>query len=105
MDNLKQSINDVIEQIDEATDLFYKQNNKLALEKFQNVISQIVIMVDSLFKYKEKDPVFNFDEKKMTDILTEAMNALQDIDLVLLADVMQYDFKEYLEELNKNIQN
>lgn len=39
------------------------------------------------------------DDKKIFSILSNAMEALESDDKVLLADILQYDFIEYIESL------
>ena len=42
---------------------------------------------------------FSYDDKKIFSILSNAMEALESDDKVLLADILQYDFIEYIESL------
>lgn len=99
MSQQKDKIEQVIEEIDEVVDLFYQQKLKTALERLDNVLADIAQAMDCLFQYREEREEFDFDEKKLTETLKEAMSALGEQDLVLLADILQYDFREYLEEL------
>ena len=45
------------------------------------------------------NPGFAMDDKKIFSILSNAMEALESDDKVLLADILQYDFIEYIESL------
>lgn len=56
-------------------------------------------MVDILHNYKNINTDLEFDEIKVCNILKEAMDALQSDDKVLLADILQYDFVEYMNDL------
>ena len=56
-------------------------------------------MVDTLFAYKEDHEGFELDEERVKTALTEALGALEERDMILLADIIQYDFVEYVEEL------
>lgn len=103
MSSQKEIILNTIKDIKDTIDLFYQQKETEALEKFQLIIGEIMNSMDALFEYKNLDANFEFDEKKLTAILTDAMNALQDRDLVLLADILQYDFLEYLQEIVENM--
>lgn len=100
MSQQKEKIEQVMKEIDEVVDLFYQQKLKTALERLDSVIVDITQAVDCLFQYRQERPEFEFDEGKLTTTLTEAMSALEEQDLVLLADILQYDFREYLEELS-----
>ena len=99
MANHKEVIVKTIDDIKETVDLFYQQKDKKALKKFETVIGGMMSSIDSLAAYRNENSDFTFDEAKIMGTLTEAMNALQDGDLVLLADILQYDFLEYMQEL------
>ena len=99
MSGEKEKMQQTIQAIDEVVDLFYQQRLKQALDQLDGVIQDIMGTVDGLFQYREAHQEFALDEKRLTGTLTEAMQALEDQDLVMLADVLQYEFKEYLEEL------
>ena len=60
--------------------------------------------IDALFTYRTEHDDFVLDEAQLTNILKDAMNALQDGDMVLLADILQYDYLEYMEELVGNME-
>jgi hypothetical protein len=55
--------------------------------------------IDNLATYKNTNPGFAMDDKKIFSILSNAMEALESDDKVLLADILQYDFIEYIESL------
>ena len=44
------------------------------------------------------------DEGKIFSILSDAMEALQSDDKVLMADILQYDFIEYISDLVENME-
>lgn len=99
MSEEKKQITDTIDRLEDVLDLFYQQNNKEAFEKLTVALDDIANAVDCLEKYKSTHLDCNIDEKKICDILTEAMQALQAGDKVLMADILQYDFVEYINEL------
>ena len=104
MTNQKEIIVKTIDDIKEIIDLFYQQKDGVALKKFEVVIGGMMSSMDALVSYKNENNGFNFDESKIMNTLTEAMNALQDGDLVLLADILQYDFLEYMQELSDQME-
>lgn len=104
MANHKEVIVKTIDDIKETVDFFYQQKDKEALKKFETVIGGMMSSIDSLVAYRNENSDFTFDETKIMDTLTEAMNALQDGDFVLLADILQYDFLEYLQELSDQME-
>ena len=99
MSQQKEIVENTIKEVESVVDLFYQQKKKEALGKFESVIGSMMNSIDTLFTYKAEHEGFELDENKITNILKEAMNALQDGDEVLLADILQYDYMEYMEEL------
>ena len=100
----KKIIQEILEEIKESVELFYQQKTGEALEQFNQVLGKVMTMVDTLFAYKQTHEEFPLDEEKIKDVLTEAMTALQDKDMILLADIIQYDFVEYVEELTEHME-
>lgn len=99
MSEVKEQIINIIETVQNIVDLFYQQDDESAFEKFEKVVEDIAKMIDNLFLYKETHMDFSFDEKKVCDILKEATEALDCGDNVLMADILQYDFIEYINDL------
>ena len=79
----KQLVEKTLEEVRESVDLFYQQKTGEALQQFDAVLKKVMTMVDTLFSYKEYH---------------EGL-ALEERDMILLADIIQYDFVEYVEEL------
>lgn len=99
----KNIIQDSINEITEITDLFYQEKKQEAFGKLDKALANMMTIMDNLFSYKSSKPEFELDEEKLTNILKDAMNALQDGDVVLLADILQYDYLEYMQEIVENI--
>ncbi len=98
-----QIVNDTVKMIQETTELFYQQKQEAAFQKMGNVLTQILAAVDTLHQYAEQKEDFSFDEARVASSLTEAMEAMEAGDTVLLADILQYDFAEYLQEVAEAI--
>lgn len=105
MNQKKELVVNTIERIKETVDLFYQQKQKTALNELNTVLVDITASIDVLFEYKAAHTEFALDEAKITESLKEAMEALQNMDTVLLADILQYDFVEYMEELVQNMED
>lgn len=99
MSEEKQQITDTIDKVQEVVDLFYQQKDSEAFEKFTAALDSMSIAINNLAVYKSLNETFELDEEKLCDILKEAMNALESQDRVLMADILQYDFIEYINEL------
>lgn len=95
----KELVGKTLEQIEQNMELFYQQKTSEALGEFQQVLTELIKMVDILFEYRDNHDGFSLDEEKVKNALTEAMNALEEGDLILLADVIQYEIVEYVKEL------
>lgn len=99
MSEEKEKIVNTIKEIQEGLDLFYQQKTVEALKKFDEMLEAILSLIDTLFSFKESHDDFMFDEEKIKTSMTEAMGALEEKDMILLADIIQYDFVDYIEEL------
>ena len=104
MSQQKDIVTKSVTEIEEVVELFYQQKLQEALDKFQVVIGSIMIAIDTLFTFKAEHEEFEFDEVKITNTLKDAMGALEDSDMVLLADILQYDYLEYMNELLENME-
>ena len=78
--------------------------DKDAFEKFMFVLEDMTKAIDNLAVYKNSNPEFVMDEGKIFSILSDAMEALQSDDKVLMADILQYDFIEYISDLVENME-
>ena len=104
MSKEKEQIKSTINGVQEVVDLFYQQNDKDAFEKFMFVLEDMTKAIDNLAVYKNSNPEFVMDEGKIFSILSDAMEALQSDDKVLMADILQYDFIEYISDLVENME-
>lgn len=99
----KKIIVNAVQLIRETTELFYQQRVKEGYNKMQDTIAGIMQVVDVLHEYKSVHEEFSLDETRIAGSLTEAMNAMEAGDTVLLADILEYDFIEYLQELSSEL--
>ena len=90
---------DTMEKLKKTVDLFYQQIQKEALDSLNVVIGEIMKAMDELFAYKAANQEFEMDEERLTNSLKECMGAIEAADYILVADIFQYDFIEYMEEL------
>lgn len=99
MSQQKNLVQKSVDEVAEVIELFYQQKLQKALDKFTSVIGGMMTAIDSLFTYKAENQGFMLDEIKLINILKDATVALENGDLVLLADILQYDYLEYINEL------
>lgn len=103
MSQQKELVKKSIKDVEEVIELFYQQKLQEALNKFESVLGEMMTAIDALFTYKSENKGFQFDEIKLTNTLKDAMGALEEGDMVLLADILQYDYLEYMQELLNNM--
>ncbi len=104
MSQQKELVKKSIKDVEEVIDLFYQQKLQEALNKFESVLGEMMTAIDALFTYKAENKEFELDEIKLTNTLKDAMGALEQGDMVLLADILQYDYLEYMQKLLDNMQ-
>lgn len=104
MSQQKDIVKKSVKEIEEVVELFYQQKLQEALNQFQVVIGSMMTAIDAIFTFKTEHEGFGFDEGKITSTLKDAMQALEDRDMVLLADILQYDYLEYMNELLENME-
>lgn len=100
----KEFVKNALKEVKENIDLFYQQKTGEALQQFDSVLDKVMTIVDTLFQYKEMRQDFLLEEERVKTALAEALNALEEKDLILLADIIQYDFVEYVEELTEEME-
>lgn len=103
MSKEKEIVENAIQVIGGTTELFYQQKVKEAYDRMQETIDCISEVVDTLHAYKAGHDTFRLEEKRLVSSLTDAMNAMQEGDTILLSDILEYDFVEYLQELTEQI--
>lgn len=104
MSQQKELVKKSVSDVEEVIELFYQQKLQEALNKFESVLGGMMTAIDTLFTYKAENREFKLDEIKITNTLKDAMGALEAGDMVLLADILQYDYLEYMQELLDDMQ-
>lgn len=103
MGHQKETVIKSVKEVEDIVELFYQQKLQEALSKFEVAIGGMIAAIDTLFTFRAEHENFELDEIKITNTLKEAMKALENGDLVLLADILQYDYLEYMNELLENM--
>lgn len=102
MSIIKSKIDDAIQFIDLNTDLFYQNKIDEGYKKLDNTLVKISDAIEEVIKYQENSGQ-DIQGEKIVGILTEAMDALEKKDTLLLADILQYELKELLEEVKSEL--
>ena len=100
LDNLKKMLANVLDEIGVITDLLYKQEIKVAYEKFNTVLVELADVIDSIFAYRIENEKSNIEIDSLVTKLSEALQAMEAGDTVLLADILRYEIVEQLREIH-----
>ena len=92
-DLVRKSIN----AIDATSGLFYQQNIQEGYSQLEKTLAIISELAHSLYITEEDDEELPIDCNNFNAILTDVMNAMEQKDTILMADILQYDLKSLLE--------
>lgn len=98
MEENKAYINQAITQINNMTELLYQEQVQEALALMSGILDSIIRISEIVMPVAQIDEE---DKKKVIESLGSAMNAMEQKDYVLLADVMHYDMIELLEKFRE----
>ena len=87
------SVQAVIEEINQVTELLYQEKIEEAYERLAGLIRNMIALTADIT-----------DEAEQADFVTvlkPALEAMEQQDYTLLADILQYDLVEKLEEYSK----
>lgn len=101
MENLNELIEISISKIEEATDFFYQHKDHEGYLRLDETIGHLMKLADGLKDVVNEKPDINVQE--FLEILTEAMNALEEKDTVLLSDILQYDLTDSLHSIREQL--
>ena len=99
MINEKEDIQVILEKIKEGGELFYQQRIVEALAGYEEMLGMMLSIVDYLFTYHKENPEFPLDEEKIQEMFGEILSAMEEKDYTLMADIITYEFAEYVEEI------
>lgn len=103
MDTLLEKMEAVMAAITEMNELFYQQKTKEGLDRLDRVIPDIGNTIDAIYAYGEEHAECSLGEVEFMEVLNEALAAMEAADYVMLADILQYDMMDKLEEAKKRI--
>ena len=96
MNKGRNEIINTLDHIQEVTEMFYQQNNKEAFDCLLNILDEITDMIDIMSYYSKETLEFEFDDNKVYNMLKQIMEALETGDEIMMADILQYDFCDYI---------
>lgn len=102
MNMVRSKIDETIRIIDDNTDLFYQNKIDEGYKYLDKTLIKISDIIEEVIEY-QKQSGEDIHGEKIVGILTEAMKALEKKDALLLADILQYELKEILEEVRSGL--
>ena len=99
----KVSVSSVKEKIGIISNLLYQQNQSEAFTQLLFLINELSSLATHLFAEENADILSGIEQKQLLSALNESMNALEKRDDVLLADILNYDLTDLLDELEKQL--
>lgn len=103
MENLKENVNALLQELDHITELFYQQKLQEAYDGLQEVITHMMDTVNQVFSWKQEHPDFSLDEEGLADALKETLSVMEEQDTVLIADVLKYEVMEKFQDIVDNL--
>lgn len=98
MDELKELLDRLIDDIGNMTELFYQHKNKEALDHMDSVLDKISVISSQI----ADDEAYQ-NEMHILEILVEALSAFEAKDYILLSDILSYDMIEELEKIKEKL--
>lgn len=99
MAELREQIEQTGEQIEAVSELFYQQKNKEGYAQLEKIIVGVAQVVEMAYAAYQGDEAVTAKIQKLTATLQETMEAMEDKDTILLADMLKYELLEQLETL------
>lgn len=98
MNNLQEKVKQVINEINEITDLLYQQKLQEGYVILNRSLGNIMVIMEDIYQLRQICEL-PFDDNSMIDKLKSAMEAMEKKDSVLLADILIYEIAEQLNEV------
>lgn len=96
MENLNKQIEETLTIIEQTTTFFYQQRNQEGYQLMNNMLNTMMQTINTLYTLKAKDNQINIDEETINVILGKAMQAIEQGDLILLSDILVFEFSNIL---------
>lgn len=97
----KNLIISILEDIEIVTDLFYQDRENKGYYGLALLLTKLNSLIELLIS--EKEIIEKAKQEELLNIMTQAMNAMEERDTVLLSDILQYELKEQLEDMMQQL--
>lgn len=99
MAELKEQIQQLEQQIDTVSELFYQQKDSEGYSQLDAVVVNVAKVIETVYTANPGDEAAIEKIDKLTTVLHETMGAMEDKDTILLADMLKYEILEVLQSL------
>jgi hypothetical protein len=103
MEQLKDNIENALQVVEKTAALFYQQKVQEGYERLDTALQCLIFTMNLIVAYQADRNEEIADEDLMNTALTEAMKAMEQKDIVLLADILIYEVNGLLEESLRRI--
>jgi hypothetical protein len=93
MINLKKTILEAIQAIDNTTILFYQQKNQEGYLSMDQTLNVLIQTTTQIINYKSEDNKIHIEEQELNTVLGNAMTAMEQGDMILLSDILVFELK------------
>lgn len=105
MNNLIDNIKKLDEMVIEVTDLFYQQKEKQGYQMVESLYTILIQVVDKLLIIDDELLIKKSEKDLISQYLMEALQSLENKDVILFADVLRYDLMELINSIADNLQS
>lgn len=99
-----EEITELISEIDAASVLCYQGQEDSASSCVCDITDKLMKLTAELFAYQKQAPEFDFADRDMMVCLNQAAQGMQEKDMLMLGDTLQYNLKGILVSIIEQLQ-
>lgn len=98
MKNIRKILQETIDSIEKTTACFYQNRNDEGYQSLYYTLIKLEYALNETVQFCQQENAMDINEDEMLEKLGRAMNAMEEKDLSLLSDILEYEIKETLEQ-------
>lgn len=103
MKDLKKEIETVINDLDSIVEMFYQQKVQEAYSELNTALGKIMEITEVVQNYTAQNSDKEINVDILLNALKETLSAMEERDVVLVADVLKYEVIEKLNDIAEQI--
>lgn len=103
MKDLKKEIETVINDLDSIVEMFYQQKVQEAYSELNTALGKIMEITEVVQNYAAQNSDKEINMDILLNALKETLSAMEERDVVLVADVLKYEVIEKLNDIAEQI--